>query len=232
MSGWRSIFACLKAVKIEQQRRSIQVKSQAKSDEDETEQAGVELYRVNAILEVLEAFFSCENLNVISQASVDCLQCLFCYLREPEPFTPMVNSPFDDNHDENDEEHNQIELVMPALNMIEKFTTIFVHCYVTSANHVFATKKRCAFIFVKSNRKTLPVCFSLVLELVNSNRHHLPIRHFRIFLRRFSPISTCRYRLKHFSVHSNLNLSVTCDNYPMISILLITQHIYSVFGRI
>jgi hypothetical protein len=82
MSGWRSIFACLKAVKIEQQRRSIQMKS-TNPDEDETEQIGVELYRVNAILEVLEAFFSCENLNVISQASVDCLQCLFCYLREP-----------------------------------------------------------------------------------------------------------------------------------------------------
>ena len=86
MSGWRSIFACLKAVKIEQQRRSIEIhhnKDMKKPDEDETEQAGVELYRVNAILEVLEAFFSCENLNVISQASVDCLQCLFCYLREP-----------------------------------------------------------------------------------------------------------------------------------------------------
>lgn len=83
MSGWRSIFACLKAVKIEQHRRSIEVKAQTKLDDDETEQAGVELYRVNAILEVLEAFFSCENLNVISQASVDCLQCLFCYLREP-----------------------------------------------------------------------------------------------------------------------------------------------------
>jgi hypothetical protein len=82
MSGWRSIFACLKAVKIEQQRRSIQIKT-SKPDEDETEQIGAELYRVNAILEVLEAFFSCENLNVISQASVDCLQCLFCYLREP-----------------------------------------------------------------------------------------------------------------------------------------------------
>ena len=82
MSGWRSIFACLKAVKIEQHRRSIQIKT-SKPDEDETEQLGVELYRVNAILEVLEAFFSCENLNVISQASVDCLQCLFCYLREP-----------------------------------------------------------------------------------------------------------------------------------------------------
>ena len=160
MSGWRSIFACLKAVKIEQQRRSIQVKTQTKTDDDETEQAGVELYRVNAILEVLEAFFSCENLNVISQASIDCLQCLFCYLREPgysemfsletlsclftivEPFTPMVNSPFDDDQDENDDEHNQIELVMPALNMIQKFTTIFVHCYVTSADNVFATKKR------------------------------------------------------------------------------------------
>ena len=159
MSGWRSIFACLKAVKIEQQRRSIQIKS-TKPDEDETEQIGVELYRVNAILEVLEAFFSCENLNVISQASVDCLQCLFCYLREPgndfqifrtrktdffvriEPYTPMVNSPFGDSFEENDDEHNQIELVMPALNMIQKFTTIFVHCYVTSSNYVFATKKR------------------------------------------------------------------------------------------
>jgi hypothetical protein len=85
MSGWRSIFACLKAVKIEQQRRTIGMKTATttKNDEDETEQAGVELYRVNAILEVLEAFFSCENLNVISQASIDCLQCLFCYLREP-----------------------------------------------------------------------------------------------------------------------------------------------------
>jgi hypothetical protein len=83
MSGWRSIFACLKAVKIEQQRRTIEIKNQTKMDEDETEQTGVELYRVNAILEVLEAFFSCENLNVISQASIDCLQCLFCYLREP-----------------------------------------------------------------------------------------------------------------------------------------------------
>ncbi len=160
MSGWRSIFACLKAVKIEQQRRSIEMKGQTKLDEDENEQAGVELYRVNAILEVLEAFFSCENLNVISQASIDCLQCLFCYLREPgkneidnkiivflflEPFTPMVNSPFDDNYDENDDEYNQIELVMPALNMIQKFTTIFVHCYVTSADHIFATKKRFGF---------------------------------------------------------------------------------------
>ncbi|CAF0721679.1 unnamed protein product [Adineta steineri] len=146
MSGWRSIFACLKTVKIEQHRRSIGIKNstmkETKTDEDETEQAGVELYRVNAILEVLEAFFSCENLNVIAQASVDCLQCLFCYLREPEPFTPMVNSPFGDSFDENDEEHNQIELVMPALNMIQKFTTIFVHCFVTSSNHVFATKKR------------------------------------------------------------------------------------------
>ncbi|UJR38003.1 hypothetical protein I4U23_030685 [Adineta vaga] len=146
MSGWRSIFACLKTVKIEQHRRSIGSKNSTskenRTDEDETEQAGVELYRVNAILEVLEAFFSCENLNVISQASVDCLQCLFCYLREPEPFTPMINSPFDDSFDENDEEHNQIELVMPALNMIQKFTTIFVHCYVTSTDHVFATKKR------------------------------------------------------------------------------------------
>ena len=85
MSGWRSIFACLKAVKIEQQRRSIELKTgkESRNDDDETEQAGVELYRVNAILEVLEAFFSCENLNVLSQASVDCLQCLFCYLREP-----------------------------------------------------------------------------------------------------------------------------------------------------
>lgn len=54
----------------------------------------------------------------------------------------MVNSPFGDSFDENDEEHNQIELVLPALNMIQKFTTIFVHCYVTSSNHVFATKKR------------------------------------------------------------------------------------------
>ena len=163
MSGWRSIFACLKTVKIEQQRRSVGTKNSTskenKTDEDEAEQAGVELYRVNAILEVLEAFFSCENLNVISQASVDCLQCLFCYLREPgnplkvslrkspfhpclEPFTPMANSPFGDSFDENDEEHNQIELVMPALNMIQKFTTIFVHCYITSSDHVFATKKR------------------------------------------------------------------------------------------
>ncbi|CAF1082392.1 unnamed protein product [Rotaria sp. Silwood1] len=146
MSGWRSIFACLKAVKIEQHRRSIEVnttESKTKqTDEDETEQVGVELYRVNAILEVLEAFFSCENLNVISQASVDCLQCLFCYLREPEPFTPMVNSPFGDSFDENDDEQNQIELVMPALNMIQKFTTVFIHCYVTSSNHVFTTKKR------------------------------------------------------------------------------------------
>jgi hypothetical protein len=32
MSGWRSIFACLKAVKIEQQRRSIEIKSQTKLD--------------------------------------------------------------------------------------------------------------------------------------------------------------------------------------------------------
>lgn len=98
MSGWRSIFACLKAVKIEQQRRSIEVKNPNKTDEDETEQAGVELYRVNAILEVLEAFFSCENLNVISQASVDCLQCLFCYLREPgrtpERFPNTTNENF------------------------------------------------------------------------------------------------------------------------------------------
>ena len=54
----------------------------------------------------------------------------------------MANSPFEDNYDENDDEHNQIELVMPALNMIQKFTTIFVHCYVTSSDHVFATKKR------------------------------------------------------------------------------------------
>jgi hypothetical protein len=54
----------------------------------------------------------------------------------------MVNSPFEDNYDENDDEHNQIELVMPALNMIQKFTTIFIHCYVTSSDHVFATKKR------------------------------------------------------------------------------------------
>jgi hypothetical protein len=83
MSGWRSIFACLKAVKIEQQRRSIETTMTQDNDDDDTEQAGIELYRVNAILEVLEAFFSCENLNVISQASVDCLQCLFCYLREP-----------------------------------------------------------------------------------------------------------------------------------------------------
>lgn len=87
MSGWRSIFACLKAVKIEQHRRSIEsniaTAKTKQNDEDEAEKAGVELYRVNAILEVLEAFFSCENLNVISQASVDCLQCLFCYLREP-----------------------------------------------------------------------------------------------------------------------------------------------------
>lgn len=87
MSGWRSIFACLKAVKIEQHRRSIDINAHASKeklhDEYEAEHAGVELYRVNAILEVLEAFFSCENLNVISQASVDCLQCLFCYLREP-----------------------------------------------------------------------------------------------------------------------------------------------------
>ncbi|CAF3346265.1 unnamed protein product [Rotaria socialis] len=146
MSGWRSIFTCLKAVKIEQHRRSIEMNTTTSKDkqydENETEQAGVELYRVNAILEVLEAFFSCENLNVISQASVDCLQCLFCYLREPEPFTPMVNSPFGDSFDENDEEHNQIELVLPALNMIQKFTTIFIHCYVTSSNYVFATKKR------------------------------------------------------------------------------------------
>ena len=86
MSGWRSIFACLKAVKIEQHRRSIEVKGPRETkrdDDEENEKAGVELYRVNAILEVLEAFFSCENLTVISQASVDCLQCLFCYLREP-----------------------------------------------------------------------------------------------------------------------------------------------------
>ena len=83
MSGWRSIFACLKAVKIEQHRRSIELKTGKENKDDENEQAGVELYRVNAILEVLEAFFSCENLNVLSQASVDCLQCLFCYLREP-----------------------------------------------------------------------------------------------------------------------------------------------------
>ena len=164
MSGWRSIFACLKAVKIEQQRHSIQTNMNTtrnqQSDEDETEQAGIELYRVNAILEVLEAFFSCENLNVISQASVDCLQCLFCYLREPgwdciminmhnndfslfsEPFTPMVNSPFEDSFEENNHEQNQIELVMPALNMIQKFTTIFIHCYVTSSKYVFSTKKR------------------------------------------------------------------------------------------
>lgn len=54
----------------------------------------------------------------------------------------MVNSPFGDSLDENDDEHNQIELVMPALNMIQKFTTVFIHCYVTSTNHVFATKKR------------------------------------------------------------------------------------------
>jgi hypothetical protein len=68
MSGWRLIFACLKAVKIEQHHRSIQIET-SKPDEDETEQLGAELYRVNAILEVFEAFFSCENLNVISQAS-------------------------------------------------------------------------------------------------------------------------------------------------------------------
>jgi len=58
----------------------------------------------------------------------------------------MVNSPFDDNCDDNDEEHNQIELVMPALNMIQKFTTMFIHCYITSSNYVFATKKRFVFI--------------------------------------------------------------------------------------
>ncbi len=95
MSGWRSIFACLKTVKIEQHRRSIVMKTstskETKTDEDEAEQAGVELYRVNAILEVLEAFFSCENLNVISQASIDCLQCLFCYLREPGKNEFIIN---------------------------------------------------------------------------------------------------------------------------------------------
>lgn len=54
----------------------------------------------------------------------------------------MVNSPFDDSFDENEDENNQIELALPALNMIQKFTTIFIHCYVTSSNYVFATKKR------------------------------------------------------------------------------------------
>lgn len=54
----------------------------------------------------------------------------------------MANSPFDDNGDENDNEHNQIELVLPALNMIQKFVTIFIHCYATSSNYVFATRKR------------------------------------------------------------------------------------------
>lgn len=54
----------------------------------------------------------------------------------------MANSPFGDSFDENDEEQNQIELVMPALNMIQKFTTVFVHCFATHSDHVFATKKR------------------------------------------------------------------------------------------
>ena len=53
MFGRRPIFACLKAVKIKQQRRSIELRAHrdVKHDEHET-----------------------ENLNVISQASTDWLQ--------------------------------------------------------------------------------------------------------------------------------------------------------------
>ena len=94
----------------------------------------------------------------------------------------MVNSPFEDNYDENDDEHNQIELVMPALNMIQKFTTIFVHCHVTSSSHVFATKKR--LVFFERISRTL----WFISEHDNLNLLHSPTRHLPIILQDFSPI--------------------------------------------
>jgi hypothetical protein len=110
---------------------------------------------------------------------------MFCL----EPYAPMVNSPFEDNYDENDDEHNQIELVMPALNMIQKFTTIFVHCY---------RDKKTVCLIVNN-----PFSIQFILGLDNSNRLHLRIQHSRIFLLHFSPIWIHLYLLKLFFVLLN-----------------------------
>ncbi|CAF0791518.1 unnamed protein product, partial [Didymodactylos carnosus] len=133
-SGWRSVFACLKTVKIEQKRRNIYADDGGKENK---EADGIELHRINALLEVLEAFFNCDNLNVIASAAIDCLLCLFRYLREPDPWTPMQNSPFDESDEEDSHDTdmpNQIEMVMPALNMMNKFMTIFIHCYASPSS--------------------------------------------------------------------------------------------------
>ncbi|CAF1130018.1 unnamed protein product, partial [Didymodactylos carnosus] len=135
-SGWRSIFACLKTVRIEQKQQNVHA----------TDENKFELRRMNASVEILAAFINCDNLNVISSAAIDCLSCLFRYLREPDPWTSEKNGSFDELSEQDSHStdiRNKIEMIIPALNMLTKFMHIFIDCYSSpSSQYIFSTKKR------------------------------------------------------------------------------------------
>lgn len=68
-SGWRPLFAALRAVKIEYT---------ANEEVNEARQR-----HVTAVLDVFDVFLSTDNVHVFANATVDCILCLLKYVRGP-----------------------------------------------------------------------------------------------------------------------------------------------------
>ena len=72
-SGWRPLFAALRAVKIE---------FTASEEINEARQR-----HVAAVLDVFDVFLNSDNVLVFTNAAVDCILCLLKYVRGPGRYT-------------------------------------------------------------------------------------------------------------------------------------------------
>ncbi|XP_064617857.1 brefeldin A-inhibited guanine nucleotide-exchange protein 3-like [Liolophura sinensis] len=110
-SGWRPLFAALRAVKIEYT---------ANEEVNEARQR-----HVTAVLDVFDVFLSTDNVHVFANATVDCILCLLKYVRGPGEFQADLDDDSDSGSDAGLTEPGADEnLAEPALKYLEKCCSI------------------------------------------------------------------------------------------------------------
>ncbi|XP_074653085.1 brefeldin A-inhibited guanine nucleotide-exchange protein 3-like [Tubulanus polymorphus] len=121
-SGWRPLFAALRAVKIEF------------TMNEEINEARER--HVAAVLDVFEVFLNTDNVLVFANAAVDCVMCLLKYVRGP--------GEFDEEKDEDDSDSSDFilpesseNLCLPALKYLQQCSTILARMWNMPACPIF-----------------------------------------------------------------------------------------------
>ncbi|KAI1298409.1 Brefeldin A-inhibited guanine nucleotide-exchange protein 3 [Halotydeus destructor] len=135
-SGWRTLFGALRGVRLPNM-----PDDECAADAYELEMDRVQQLRV--ILDILEAFYDVQNLTIFSNAAVDCLLCLFNFLRDPACDLVEDSILFEPHeHQLSPSEDNLVDECIVALNYLNQFHTLLKSMYTMPCCPMFSSTRR------------------------------------------------------------------------------------------